>query len=187
MQNSQGSGHSRTAQGRISRLLAAVRAVLHSRGGFGNEEGAELVEFALASTVLFLFIFGLMQLCVVFFMYNTAAEVARETTRWASVRGSSSSVTSNGVTSCANPNITGCPASTTSIQSFAQSFVGGPGFTVQSWWCNSDGQTNCVTSQSNALPGNIVKVKVSYNFATVPFVSRSGLTVSSTSEMVIWQ
>lgn len=164
-----------------------MQSTIRSRAGCRSEEGAELVEFALASSVLFIFIFGLMQLCIVFFMYNTTAEVARETSRWASVRGTTSSVTSNGVTSCANPNISGCPASTSSIQSFAQSFVGGPGLTVQSWWCNSDGQTNCVTSQSNALPGNIVKVKVSYSFATVPFVSRSALTVSSTSEVVIWQ
>jgi Flp pilus assembly protein TadG len=153
----------------------------------GGEEGAELVEFAVASTVLFMFIFGLMQLCIVLFMYNTVAEAARETTRWASVRGATSSVTSNGVTTCSNPNITGCPATTSAIQSFAQSFIGGTGITAQTWWCNSDGQTNCVQTQSNAQPGNIVKVKVAYSFATVPFVSKGALTVSSTSEMVIWQ
>jgi Flp pilus assembly protein TadG len=157
------------------------------RNGLRDQQGAELVEFALSASVLFLFIFGLMELCIVFFMYNTVAEAARETTRWASVRGSNSSVTSNGVTSCSNPNITGCPASTAGIQSFAQSFIGGPGMTVQTWWCNADGQTNCVQSQSNALPGNIVKVKVAYTFGTVPFVSKSAMTVSSTSEMVIWQ
>jgi Flp pilus assembly protein TadG len=164
-----------------------VRARISSaylRDGLQTEEGAELVEFALASTVLFLFVFGLMELCIVFFMYNTVAEAARETSRWASVRGTGSYVTS-GV--CTNPNITGCPATTTAIQSFAQSFIGGPSMTVQTSWCNSDGVTNCSTSQSNALPGNIVKIKVSYTFGSVPFISKSALTVSSTSEMVIWQ
>jgi Flp pilus assembly protein TadG len=187
MLNADPSGASLVQRGRIARFFAAGQSVVRKCRSRENDEGAELVEFALASTVLFLFIFGLMQLCIVFFMYNTTAEVARETTRWASVRGTTSSVTSNGVTSCANPNITGCPATTATIQSFGQNFVGGSGLTVQSWWCNSDGKTNCVTTQSNALPGNIVKVKVSYSFATVPFVSRSSLTVSSTSEMVIWQ
>lgn len=171
----------------FARLFSDPRSPIRLRFRGHHEEGAELVEFALACSVLFLFIFGLMELCIVFFMYNTVAEAARETTRWASVRGTSSSVTSNGVTSCANPNITGCPASTGAIQTYAQSFIGGPGMTVQSWWCNSDGTTNCVTTQSNAAPGNIVKVKISYTFANVPFVSKSALTVSSTSEMVIWQ
>jgi Flp pilus assembly protein TadG len=152
-----------------------------------SDEGAELVEFAISVSVLFLFIFGLMELCIVFFMYNNCAEAARETTRWASVRGASSSVTNAGITSCANPNITECPATIAQIQSYAQSFVGGPGMTVTASWCNSDGQTNCVQTQSNALPGNVVKVKVSYAFASVPFVSKSSLTVASTSEMVIWQ
>ena len=58
---------------------------------------------------------------------------------------------------------------------------------MQTWWCNLDGKTTCVQSQSNALPGNLVKIKVSYSFATLPLVSSGALTVSSTSEMVIWQ
>ncbi|MGA7108687.1 MAG: TadE/TadG family type IV pilus assembly protein [Terracidiphilus sp.] len=165
-------------------LVRARIASARLRNGLQAEEGAELVEFAIASSVLFLFVFGLMELCIVFFMYNTVAESARETSRWASVRGTGSYVTT-GV--CTNPNITGCPATTTAVQSFAQSFIGGPGMTVQTSWCNSDGVTNCSSSQTNALPGNIVKIKVSYTFGSVPFVSRSALTVSSTSEMVIWQ
>jgi Flp pilus assembly protein TadG len=174
----------------VGRLLRAILPALRRRQlktRLNEEEGAELVEFALASTVFFMFVFGFMELCTALFMYTSVAEAAREASRWASVRGASSSVTSNGVTSCANPYITQCPATATQVQNYTKTFVGGPGMTAQVWWCNSDGQTNCVQDNSNALKGNIVKVKVFYNFATLPFVAKSGLTVASTSEMVIWQ
>ncbi|HEX3891895.1 MAG TPA: TadE/TadG family type IV pilus assembly protein [Terracidiphilus sp.] len=174
----------------LRRLLSRIGLRLPGRIARLNlrkEDGAELVEFALASTVFCMFIFGFMELCTVLFMYSSMAEAARETTRWASVRGASSSVTSNGVTSCANPYITQCPATSTQVQNLAKTFLGGSNMSVQVWWCNADGQTNCTTSNSNAQKGNIVKVKVSYTFASVPFVSRSALTVGSTSEMVIWQ
>jgi Flp pilus assembly protein TadG len=169
---------SKTRASALSRQLRFLRA----------EDGAELVEFALSSLVLYILTFGFMQLCLVFFMFNTTAEVARETSRWASVRGTASSVTVNGVTSCANPNITECPATITQIQNFAMSSLAGSGgMNVQVWWCNADGQTNCVQTQGNATPGHVVKVNVSYTFANVPFVRNAPLAVSSTSEMVIWQ
>jgi len=151
------------------------------------EDGAELIEFAVASTVFFLFVFGFVELCLVFFMYNTAAEAAREGSRWASVRGTTSYTTSGSNTVCTNPNITGCPATSTGVQNSAQTVPGASGMTITTSWCNSDGTTGCTSSNTNAKPGNIVKVTASYTFATVPFVTRSALTVSSTSEMVIWQ
>jgi hypothetical protein len=124
------------------------------------------------------------------FMANSCAEAARQTARWASVRGTASSVTSNGTTSCVNPNITTCPAQTSDIQSFARSQ---PGMSTSATitpvtvnWCSADG-TSCGTSQSNATPGHIVKVKVTYTFASLPFFSSASFSVSSTAEKVIWQ
>lgn len=149
------------------------------RGHIGrpDERGAQLVEFAISSTVFFMFIFGLMELCFLLFMFNTAAESARETTRWASVRG----------TVCSNPHISSCPATLADVQDFAKTLPGAGKMTVQAWWCNKDGVTNCIQSPSNAQQGNIVKVKVSYTFASVPYVSSGALSVSSTSSAVIWQ
>ena len=167
--------------------MTHARRAVHPVSACAAKKGAELVEFALASTIFFFFVFGFMELCTVLFMYNTVAEAARETSRWASVRGASSSVTAGGVTSCANPYITQCPATATQVQNYARSFIGGPGMTVTASWCNADGQTNCVASNSNALKGNIVKVKVTYTFANMPFIAKNALSVSSTSEMVIWQ
>ncbi len=151
------------------------------------EEGAQLVEFAISSGVLFAFVFGFMELCLVFFTYTTSAEAAREASRWASVRGTGSTVTSNGVTTCANPNISGCPATAAQIQNYAKQLPGAANMNIQVWWCNADGQTNCVQDPSNAHPGNIVKVNAKYTYTSVPFVKNAPLAVSSTSEMVIWQ
>jgi Flp pilus assembly protein TadG len=147
-----------------------------------GEEGAALVEFAFSVSVLFLVVFGFLWLCVVLFMYNTAAEAAREATRWASVRGTTSGTSGT----CNNPNITECPATNPQIVSYAQSLVGASGMTVQAWWCDSTG-ANCVTAQSSATPGNIVKVQVTYSLASIPLITNTAYGVSSTSEMVIWQ
>lgn len=176
----------RTASERFNRFMR----FLFTRDGknlLRADDGAEVVEFAVASGVFFLFLFGLMEMCLVFFMYQTAAEAARETSRWASVRGVASSVTVNGVTTCSNPNITGCPAALAQVESYGKTLVGASSMNVQAWWCNSDGQTSCVQDPSKALKGNIVKVKVSYTLASMPFVPTAATTVSSTSEMVIWQ
>ena len=166
-----------------SRFLAAW----WSKNGRRGETGSEVLEFALCANVFFAFLFGFMELCVVLFMMNSVAESARQAARWASVRGTTSSVTSNGTTSCGNPNISTCPAQGTDIQTFAKGLPGMSTATVTVNWCNSDGTTGCTTSQSNAKPGNIVKVKVSYNFASVPFVSTAAIKFSSTAEKVIWQ
>lgn len=169
---------------------ARVLARLRLGKLYRDESGAELVEFAVAATVYFTILFGFLELCMVLFMMNSVSEAARQAARWASVRGTTSSVTSNGTTSCANPNITTCPALATDIQSFAEKQ---PGMTTNSSiitvtvnWCSADG-TGCSTSQSNATPGHVVKVKVSYRFASVPYFSSAALTMSSTAEKVIWQ
>ena len=123
---------------------------------------------------------------MVLFMANSVAEASRQAARWASVRGTTSSSTSNGVTKCSNPNITTCPAQTSDIQTYTQKLTGMSAATVSVNWCKPDGVT-CSTSQSSATPGNIVKVKVTYKFTSVPFVSKAAITLNSTAEKIIWQ
>lgn len=149
------------------------------RSWLRGEGGSELVEFALSSSILFLFMFGVIGFGVVFFMENTAAEAARETSRWASVRG----------TDCDNPQIkggscvNGVGATATQIQAYGKSLPGAGAMTVGVQWCNSAG-ASCGTANLGA--GNTVQVKVSYQFASIPFVTTKALSVSSTSESVIW-
>lgn len=145
-----------------------------------GEEGAEIVEFALSAMILFTFFFAIIELGIVLFMQNTAAEVARDTSRWASVRG----------TDCANPPITDgtCPttgvgATKAQIEAYAlASLPGASGMTVTPTWYTAAG----VSSSTNQGAGGYVNVVVSYKFVSVPFIETSALTVSSTSQSVIW-
>ena len=129
--------------------------------------------------ILIALIFGIIEMGIVFFMHNTTAEAAREASRWASVRG----------TDCSNPNIddgscvAGVGATAAQIQAYAQKLPGAKSMNVTVQWCDAAGQ-NC--GSANLGAGNTVKVRASYQFASVPFVTRKALSVSSTSESVIW-
>jgi Flp pilus assembly protein TadG len=157
--------------------------------GQRGESGSEILEFALCANLFFAFCFGFLQLCVALFSLHCVGEASRQAARWASVRGTSSSSTSNGVTSCVNPNISTCPAAASDITTFAQSqqglASGNTSVTVN--WCNADGTSGCTTSESNAQPGHIVKVTVTYTFAKIPYLSSAAITLTSTAEKVIWQ
>lgn len=151
-------------------------------------DGATLVEFAISASVLFSILFGIMELGLLFYAYNFTSEAAREATRWASVRGS---------TSCSNtPNLTECNATKAQITAFVQG-LGYPGVTSS----NISVSTNWLTATTNAgvtswsscsgacnLPHNAVNVKVTYPFPLgVPFVPITTITVGATSQMVVYQ
>ena len=150
-----------------------------------SESGSETFEFALCANIFFLFCFGFLELCLVLFSLHCVGEASRQTARWASVRGTSS----NSATGCLNPNISTCPATVNDIQSYAQAqpglAAGNTQVTVN--WCNADGTTGCTNDPSNAQPGHIVKVTVTYTYASVPFFRTNGLTLTSTAAKVIWQ
>jgi Flp pilus assembly protein TadG len=153
------------------------------------ESGSEIVEFAITANVFFLFCFGFMELCMVLFSVNSVSEASRQAARWASVRGTSSYTTSNGTSSCVNPNITTCPAQSTDISAYVKALPGmtAANTTVTVNWCNADGVSGCTTGESNAAPGHIVKVTVTYKYAVIPFVSSAALNLNSTAEKVIWE
>lgn len=163
----------------LTKIFRAFSRAGGERSWQRGEAGAEMVEFALSSSILFMFLFGVIGFGFVYFMENTAAEAARETSRWASVRG----------TDCDNPNITdgscvnGVGATAQQIQAYGRSLPGAGGMTVNVQWCNSIG-ASCGTKNLGA--GNTVQIKVEYKFASVPFVTNKTLSVSSTSESVIW-
>ena len=160
----------RNARGTVARAGREKRTL---RG----EEGAELVEFALTSWLLSIFIFGLVELCLVIFSYNTAAEAARNTARWLSVQGGSAIANSASVNS-------------TAITAYVRSIPGAAGMTPTVQWCQVSGSTTTcggTANSSNASPGNLVQVQVQYVFTSVPFISKGSLTATSTSQMVIWQ
>jgi hypothetical protein len=176
----------------IMKHLHAIGAVRTLAGwwkktGWAGECGSEILEFGVCSMLYMVFCIGFLELCLALFSLHCVGEASRQAARWASVRGTASSFTSGSVTSCVNPNISSCPAAASDVTTYAQGQPGMTGANVTVNWCGSDGVTGCSTSASNALPGNIVKVTVTYTFARIPLIRSGGLTLTSTAEKVIWQ
>jgi len=147
-----------------------------------TEGGATMVEFALATTILFAMVFGIIQLSMALYSYHFTADAAREATRWAIVRGS---------LSCTNtPALNKCNATPTDIANVVKS-LGYPGIdpnqlTVTTTYKNPD-NTLCTTGICNA-PGNSVQIRVSYAFLLqIPFSTSPLLHLGSTSMMTISQ
>ena len=131
-------------------------------------------------------IFGIMEACLGVYTYHVMSEASREATRYAIVRGSTYT------TNCtAPPNDPTCVAQVGDITTYVQN-LNFPGInpskmTVSSTWLKSDG-TACGTTNSCKVPGNQVKVLITYNFPlSIPFVPVNTWTMTSTSQMVISQ
>ena len=62
------------------------------RRRMGDDRGENLVEFALASTVFFMTLFGTIIFSIGVWRYNMVADLAQEGARWASVHGSTSAL-----------------------------------------------------------------------------------------------
>lgn len=142
-----------------------------------RERGTTLVETAVVMAVLLTIMFGIIDFGRALYTYSFVANAAREGARWAIVRGSKCTLLDH------------CPAVTgsTDIQPYVQSL--------------SEGATNPARIQanlqfpscpsgssggSNNAPGCIAEVTVKYPFTfMLPFLPTTGMTMSSTSEMVI--
>jgi len=126
---------------------------------------------------------GTFEVALALYSYHYVSDVAREATRYAIVRGSSSCNN--------NPNLTNCNATGDEIQTWVRG-IGFPGInpnnlTVTTTWPTT-GVTCYPSSSPCNNPGNLVNVVVTYNFPLgVPFFARGTLNLSSTSQMVISQ
>ena len=153
------------------------------------EEGSSLIEMALSSSIVFVLIFGILQMSLALYSYHSICEVAREGSRYAIVRGS---------TSCTNTSkLTNCNASAAQIQTYVKS-VNMAGLnsaqymTVSTSWL--DGSVSMPTTWSNCTvgvcnsPGNLVRVQVTFAVPlSIPFWRSTMLNLSSVSQMVIAQ
>lgn len=149
-----------------------------------GELGATLVEFAFASWLFVIFLFGTIETSVAVYSYDFVSEAAREAARYAIVRGAK----------CAY--MPDCGATNTQIQAHVQS-LNYPGIntsklTTETVWYSqgtSPGMTwtSCGTVQCNAI-GNAVQVKVTYKFPlSIPFWGQQTITMTNSSMMVISQ
>ncbi len=145
--------------------------------------GAALMEIALCLVIFCALLFGLMELALTLFSYHTISEAAREGTRYAIVRGSA----------CKNPDASSCTAQVSDIQTYVKNYPGINASAVTiTVTCGAFGTTPvaCVTSGSSAndTPGNVIQVQVSYPTSLVlPMISSRTITLTSTSQMVIYQ
>jgi Flp pilus assembly protein TadG len=166
----------------MNRLLRSVRCV--SR----DEEGASLVETALASSVFFAMLLGCFQASLALYASHYVDEAAREATRYLMVRGSSSCANTPALSNCGVTNAT-------TIQNYVRgiSYPGiqssSLGITVSWLSASADKPTSWTTcgSACNA-PGNQVQVVATYPFNFVlPIVPKTTIYIKSTSTMLIAQ
>ena len=160
---------------RVHREVGMVRRLFH------GESGVAVVEFAIAATVLFSLVFGIIQTCFALYTYNYVSDAARAATRYAMVRGSSCS----GMSDC---GITSAQIQTY-VQGAAYPGINSSKLSASATWLSASATepttwTAC-EDQCNA-PGNAVQVTVTYAVPVfLPYWKHGTINVSSTSQMVI--
>lgn len=142
-----------------------------------DEAGNELVEFALAASLFFTMLFGIIAFCMLMFASSFLAFAAQQGTRYAMVRGS------DWTSACASATSYGCQASTANVQNYILS-LNHPGINLKAsditvTWLTTTASGSVCTQYSQ---GCQVKVKVSYTFGlNIPFIPATSIPLSSTS------
>jgi Flp pilus assembly protein TadG len=145
-----------------------------------RQRGSGLVEQALVLTVLLMVMFGIIDFGRALYTYHFVAESAREATRWASVRSSTTPLP-GGAASGANVG--------TLVKNVAGMGLDPAEITVDLDWATSPNSIPACTAPANH-PGCAVQVQVTYAFQFIlPFLPPAArtITMSSTSQMVITQ
>jgi Flp pilus assembly protein TadG len=127
--------------------------------------GATMVEFGLVAVAFFLLIFGIIQMALAVFAYNTVCSADREAVRYAMVHGPSS----------ANP------ATNSQIQQVAIN-------AAPSLQLSTSNITVSWPSDANLPSIKDAQVKISYNYRfQIPFMSPVTLKLTATSQMLVSQ
>jgi Flp pilus assembly protein TadG len=106
-----------------------------------DDRGQSLVEFALASVLFFMVVFGTIEFGRAVWQYNMMSDLAQQGARWAAVHGGSSA----------------SPATAAQLQTFVQGRS--PGFTVT--------VTATPVDPSAVSPGGTIVVQVTSSFSPV--------------------
>ena len=120
-----------------------------------GEQGSAMVEIALSIGILLALLFGVIEACLAVYSYHFVSEAAREGTRYAIVRGSSSG------SDCPASPAAACPASQSDIQNYVSS-LGFPGISLTAsdvsvaWSVYPAGGT-CSPSATCNNPGDMVR------------------------------
>lgn len=148
-----------------------------------RQRGSTLAETAIVMAVLLALLFGIIDFGRALYTYSFVAQLARQGARWAIVRGANS---------CTG-GIDNCNATSAELQTYVQSLNEGATnassiTATLTFPPPSDNGTNCpstIAIPSNK-PGCLAKVTVTYPFTfMLPFLPKSGISMTSTSQMVI--
>lgn len=166
-----------------------------------GEEGANLVESAIAMVVFLPLLIGALEFSLVFYAYHDVTDAARVGARWAMVRGVKSCSNTPGLHNASGQAPYTCPSGATAadIRSYVQG-LGYPGLvptTLQvnvSWLKASAGQSpsttnpNSWTVASTAAQGNQVQVNVEYDYpVAIGFWRATTIPLKSTATEIISQ
>ncbi len=128
-----------------------------------NDRGVALLEFGLVMVVFFMFVFGIMDFGRALYSYHFVSNAACEATRYAIVRGASSTE----------------PATAADVANYVKS--------ITPAGINFNDLTISTTWSPNNDPGSSVRVRISDNLSFMtPFFSKD-FTLSDASQMVISQ
>lgn len=138
--------------------------------------------------ILFSVLLGIISMSLALYTYFFVADAARQATRYAIVRGSTSCTYSS--------SLSNCNATSDQIQTYVRG-IAYPGITssklhiTAKWLTPSSGKPTtwsaCTTGTCNA-PGNLVKVVATYAYpVSIPFVPTLSINLRSTAQMVIAQ
>jgi len=128
-----------------------------------SEFGGTVVEFAVACTLFFMMIFGVVDFGRALYAYHAVSDSARIGTRYAIVNGSSS----------------GSPVAGSDVTTYVKNHSVG---------LDTSQMTVTTTWPTNNNPGSLVRVQVQYNFKFVlPFLPTASIPMNASSEMVISQ
>jgi Flp pilus assembly protein TadG len=145
-----------------------------------DEEGYELVEFALTACVFVTLFFGLIEFCLAMYAGAFVAFAAQEGTRYAMVRGS------DWTSSCTSVSSYGCEATATNVQNYVLSLkhpslnLTTSNITV-TWPGTTAAGANAGCASSPYSQGCQVKVTVSYTYNLHLVLFNTSIPFSSTS------
>lgn len=165
----------------------------------GADNGATLVETAMACTIFFALLLGAFEFSLAFYTFHYTSSAAREASRYAIVRGSTCQTNLP-----LAPASFHCGATKDDIANYVKS-LGYPGIepanmTVGVTTCQGDlhaGSNNRPTTTWSTCdytgttynnPGDEVQINVTYSFPlAIPFWNRESVGISSSSSMVYSQ
>jgi Flp pilus assembly protein TadG len=165
-------------------MKAAKHSAARGSGAGGRkrrQRGVAIVEQAFILPVMLALMFGVIDMSRALYTYHYVSYIARDATRWASVR-SNTSINGSSVGQVQNyvSNVNGMGLDSSQVTS-TTSYVAPSNLTPL---CPA----GATSSNVNNKPGCIVRVTVDYNFKfIVPLIPGGGFTMSSESQTVITQ